>query len=379
MKFNIDRKEFVKGLNKLQAIAEKNSNTPILGSILIKRESADQISLFGTNLEISLSVPCAAEGVTEGRMAIEGRKLYEIVKELPDGPVTCALLENQLVQITAGKSKFKLQSYNPDDYPIQEVEKVEFQFEMTGKDFLGMVKKTCFAIGENDNRYVLNGMLAFYRREENGAGSVRFVGTDGHRLAVSGSLVSPPSNGAPPASPLEKKLIVPRKAVMEMKKLVSDSGVETLTLASGRSQLAATIGPLRFSARLLEGTYPDYSAILPKEFSKQVTFRKDEMVQAIQRVSILSNQNGKGVKLAIDPEKATLSSESENGQAEDQIPVMYEGPGIETGFNARYFLDVLSANENDELVMSMNDPLAPVSFKNPSDPNSLWVVMPMRI
>lgn len=383
MKFNVEREEFLKAVTKLQGVIEKNSNLPILGSLLIESNGAAQISIFGTsNLEISLHVPCPAEVLVEGKMVLESRKLYEIVKELPDGPIALALMENQTVHLSSGKSKFKLLSLKAEDYPVPSAVKEELGFDMPAESFTEMIKKTAFAVGEreNDNRHVLNGMLIFYRANPSGA-TVRFVGTDGHRLAIAVC----PVTSTPPQTPgtepvLEKKLIVPKKAVMEMKKLVSEGEVETIHIGHGLSQVIATIGPIRFSARLIEGNFPDYAKIVPAEFSRNATFRKEDLTRSIRRVSLLCNEKLKAVKLAIDEAKAVLSVQStESGEAEDQVPVDFSGEKLETGFNARYLLDTLSAINHEDVKVDFKDALSPTAFKDPSDQNYLCIIMPMRV
>lgn len=380
MKCNIERKEFVKGISKLQGIVDKNGNQPILGSILIHANGPGQVSLFGTNMEESLHLPCPAEVIETGKVAIDSRKIYEIVKELPDGPVSLSLLENQSVQVLSGKSKFKLQAFNPADYPVQTEAKEEFGFDMLAESFTEMIKKTAFAIGENDTRFVLNGMLLFYRVTPVGA-SVRFVGTDGHRLAISaGQVTSANAQGSAATETFEKKLIVPKKAVMELKKLVSEEEAEILHLGYGQNQLIATIGPIRFSARLIEGNYPDYAKIVPDKFSRNATFRKEDLTRSLRRVSLLCNEKLKAVKLAIDEEKAVLSVVSQDsGEAEDQLPVDFSGEKLEAGFNARYLLDTLSAINHEDVKVDFKDALSPTAFKDPSDQNFLCIIMPMRV
>lgn len=380
MKCNIERKELVKGISKLQGVVDKNGNTPILGSILIVAQGTNGVTLFGTNMEESLHIPCSAEIVEQGRIAVNARKFYEIMKELPDGPVSLSLLENQSVQVLSGKSKFKLQAYNPDDYPVQIEVKEECGFDMTAESFTEMIKKTLFAIGENDTRFVLNGMLLFYRANDKGA-SVRFVGTDGHRLAIAASGVTATGVQDPATAPeIEKKVIVPKKAILELKKLVSEGEIETLHIGYGQNQVMVTIGPIRFSARLMEGTYPDYAKIIPAQFLRHATFRREDLTRSIRRVSLLCTEKLKAVKMSIDEEKAVLSVQStESGEAEDEVAVDFAGAKLEAGFNARYLLDTLSAINHEDVKVEFKDSLSPTAFKDPSDPNFLCIVMPMRV
>ena len=375
MNFSVERKEFVKTISKFLGIAEKSTTQPILSAILVSTDGLSKVRLFGTNLEISLSDSAPADVSAEGKIAIDCRKIYEIIKELPDGKVNLALQENRSVLIKAGKSKFTLQTYAPEEFPTPPGLESELQFEIQSEAFLDMVKKTAFAVGEQDTRYVLNGLLTYFKKTEQAA-SIRMVGTDGHRLAISAGVVNCLSNG----SCQEKKMVIPKKAVMEIKKLVSETDLETIHLSTGKTQVTVTIGETRFSARMLEGSYPEYAKIIPEKFSKNVTFRKEEIEQAIRRVSILSNKEVKGVKLSVDQEKASLSAASaESGTAEDEISLLYQGEKFETGFNSRYLLDAFGAVEHEEIVMNINEPISPAAFKNPKDPNSLWIVMPMRI
>ena len=374
MNINVERKEFVKAVSKFLGIAEKNQDIPLLSAILIETDGQNKIRLFGANMEISLSDPSPAEVIVEGKFAIDCRKLYEIMKEFPDGKINLHLQENRMVRIVSGKSRFSIQTYATEEFPLAPALEEELQFEIKSADFLEMIKKTVFAAGEKDSRYVLNGILAYFKKNDQAA-SIRLVGTDGHRLAVSGGVVTCLSNG----SCLEKKMIVPKKAVLEIKKLLSESDAETVRVASGQSQFTVTIGESRFSARMLGGSYPDYAQVIPKEFSRNITFRKEEIEGALRRVSILTDKNHQ-VKLAIDPEKAVFSSQmAESGQAEDEIPVLYQGEGFQTGFNGRYLLEALGAVDHEEVIMNISDPISPAAFKSPGDPNSLWVIMPMRV
>jgi DNA polymerase-3 subunit beta len=283
------------------------------------------------------------------------------------------------VQISAGNSKFKLQSLKADDFPFQPVVKEECDFDMNSESFLELIKKTAFAIGGDDSRYVLGGLLMYFKASEKGA-SVRFVGTDGHRLAIAAAPVSSSVPLAAGAPPFEKKLIVPKKVILELKKVISEGIAENVHLGAGENQLVVKYGSVLLFARLLEGNYPDYAKIVPEKFSQKATFKKEELVQAIRRVSSLSDARTRAVKMEIDEEKAVLSTESvESGQAEDQIAVDFSGAKIKTGFNSRYLLESLSAFDQDQVDIEFLDGLKPTAFKTPADPNYLCIVMPMHV
>lgn len=377
MKISIERRELLKGLQRVQGVVEKRNTMPILSNILMETDKDKGIALFATDMEISIHGTYPAEVIREGKTTFSARKIYEIVKELPDGPVTLRQEENLWVQIESGKSKFKVAALAADDFPLAPTVKEEISIRVPAKMLSELFRKTIFSVGENDSRYILNGLLINIQ-SQGSKQTIRFVGTDGHRLAAI------EREEFEQLSPKEKEdrdfqVVVPRKAIFEMKKLIEE-GEEDVVLSLAKNQILFKKGDLTLYSRLMEGNYPNYTQVIPKGNDKSVAVKKWELERAIRRVAILSKEKTHAVHFLFDGDKILLNTQSsELGEAEDEIPAVYKGEKIGTGFNARYILDILSVIENEEILIELKDPLSPTLFKDPGDKKYLCVVMPMRV
>ena len=378
MKISIERRELLKGLQRVQGVVEKRNTMPILSNILMEAEKENSITLFATDMEISIHGTYSAEVIQPGKTTFSARKIYEIVKELPDGPpVTFRQEENLWVQIESGKSKFKVAALSADDFPLAPSVKEEISLRVPAKMLSELFRKTIFSVGENDSRYILNGLLINIQ----GQGEkqvLRFVGTDGHRLAA---IEREEVERLFPKVKEEKdfQVVIPKKAIFEMKKLIEE-GEEDVVLSLAKNQILFKKGDLTLYARLMEGNYPNYTQVIPKGNDKSVLVKKWDLERAIRRVAILSKEKTHAVHFMFEGDKLLLNIQaSELGEAEDEISIVYKGDKIGTGFNARYILDILSVIENEEVLIELKDPLSPTLFKDPGDKKYLCVVMPMRV
>ncbi|MHB8481325.1 MAG: DNA polymerase III subunit beta [Nitrospiria bacterium] len=380
MKICIERRELLKGLQRVQGVVEKRNTMPILSNILLDAEKGDQtVSLFATDMEIAIQAAYPAEVIRKGKTTLSARKVYEIVKELSDGLITLHQQENQWVQIEAGKSKFKMAALSAEDFPLAPAVKEEISIRVPAKTLSELFKKTVFAVGENDSRYILNGLLINIHVQENRK-VLRFVGTDGHRLAV---IEREDFEHILPEGELsgEKELqaVVPKKAIFEMKKLIEE-GEEEILISLAKNQILFKKGDMTLYSRLMEGNYPNYSQVIPKGNDKPVFVNKWDLERAIRRVAILSKEKTHAVHFSFEEERLVLTTQSpELGEAEDEISMVYKGDKIGTGFNARYVLDALSVIENEEVLIELKDSLSPTLFKDPGDKKYLCVIMPMRV
>lgn len=378
MKICIERRELLKGLQRVQGVVEKRNTMPILSNILMEADKNNVITLFATDLEIAIHATYPAEVIRQGKTTFSARKIYEIVKELPDGPpVTFRQEENLWVQIESGKSKFKVAALSAEDFPVAPTVKEEVSLRVPAKILSELFRKTIFSVGENDSRYILNGLL-IYIQGQLGKQVLRFVGTDGHRLAA---IEREEVERLFPKESEEKdfQVVVPKKAIFEMKKLI-DEGEEDIVLSLAKNQILFRKGDLTLYSRLMEGNYPNYTQVIPKGNDKSVLVKKWDLERAIRRVAILSKEKTHAVHFMFEGEKLLLTTQaSELGEAEDEISIVYKGEKIGTGFNARYVLDILAVIENEDILIELKDPLSPTLFKDPGDKKYLCVIMPMRV
>jgi DNA polymerase-3 subunit beta len=347
---------------------------PILSNILFEAKD-DHVVLFATDLEIGIRGTYKAEVSQPGGVTVSARKIYEIVRELPEGTVTITSKDNHAVEIEAGRSEFRVLGLPPQEFPAMPTVDTEPLMPVDRKTLSDLIRKTIFAAGDNNARYILNGLLVtLFVKEKKQA--IRFVGTDGHRLAVMERLLG---DGKGKGIPREQTAIVPKKAAMEIKKLL-DENEEPPEIGVSKNQLIFQRGSLLLLARLMEGTYPNYQQVIPKENEKRAVVKRVEFESALRRVAILSREKTSAIKLALEPGTITLSSSNPDmGEAKETIEAQFGQEGITTGFNARYFLDILSAMDSEEVVLEFKDALSPCLIRQPGDPDYLCVVMPMRV
>ncbi|HET6465745.1 MAG TPA: DNA polymerase III subunit beta [Nitrospiria bacterium] len=374
MKLKISRGELLTGFQRVQGVVERRNTMPILSNMLFEAKG-DQVILFATDLEIGIRGTYKAEVSQPGGVTVSARKLYEIIRELPEGAVTITSNEEHRVEIEAGKSEFKVLGLPPQEFPAMPAIDSEPLMPMDRKTLSDLIRKTVFAAGDNNARYILNGLLVtLYTKDKRRF--LRFVGTDGHRLAV---IERPLEDGKGRGLAQEQTAIIPKKAALEIKKLLEENE-EGPELGVSKNQMIFKRGGLLLLARLMEGSYPNYQQVIPKENEKRVAVNKAEIEGALRRVSILSREKTSAIKLALESDTLTLSSSNpEMGEAREVIAAKFGQEGITTGFNARYLLDALAAIDSEEAVLEFKDALSPCIIRQPDDPDYLCVVMPMRV
>ena len=371
MELTISRNALLKGLQRVQGIVEKRNTMPILSHVLI--ETAERgVTMFATDLELGVRGLYQATIKSAGSATILARKLFEIVRELPEEDVVLTGEENHWVRIECGRSRFKVAGLPPADFPVFPGMGKEAMIPIAREVFLDLVRRTLFAVGENDARYVLNGVLCAIE-----GGRIRMVGTDGHRLAVAERALDRPKGT--PAYP-DVSAIIPKKALLEMKKLVEDGEGDALEIGFTKTQFVFRQGDLLLLTRLMEGNYPNYHQVIPTGNDKRVAVDKKALEGALRRVSLLAKERTNAIKFQLEPARLVLStSNPELGEATEDMGVAYDGDGLATGFNARYLLDVLGAVSGPEAVLEFKDSLSPCLIKEPSQDGSLCVIMPMRV
>jgi len=380
MKVKIQRGELLKGLLRLQGVVERRNTMPILGHVFIETD-ADAITLFATDLEIGIKSAYPAKVLDKGAMTIAGRKFYEIIREIPEGEVHLEELENHWVLIESGQSRFKIMGLPAQEYPVKPPSPQDPLLRIPHGVLSELIQKTLFAVGENDARYILNGVLFELRAVGDHRYSLRLVGTDGHRLAMierEFESQKPAASGGQGAGD-EVSVIIPKKTLLEIKRLIEEDEQEP-EVGFAKNQLLFRQGKLLLFSRLMEGTYPNYQQVIPKDNDKHVRVGKRPLEGALRRVSLLSREKTNAVKLQIETGKICLSSNNpEMGEAREDLPIPYRGDGLSAGFNARYLLDILGAMSGEEAQLEFKDALSPCLVREPQDKDYLCVVMPMRV
>ena len=374
MKIRIARDELLTGLQRVQGVVEKRNTMPALSNILLETKQ-DGVELVATDLEIGIRGHYKAEVLEPGSVSVSARKLFEILREMPDSEIAITTQDNNWVQIHAGKIQFKIVGLPGADFPALPTVEREGRVSISGSGFASLIRKTMFAVGDNDARYILNGLLITLVSNDKKV-MMRLVGTDGHRLAVAESELA---QDAVSEVPKEIRAIIPRKAAQEMRRLLEEEAGEPL-LGFTKNLVTFQRSGVFLTSRVMEGTYPNYQQVIPKDNTKKATVDRAALEAALRRVAVLSRDKTNAVRLTLDAEMLTLySSNPDLGEATEELPVQYRGESLTTGFNARYFLDALAAMDSEIVHLEMKSALSPCVLKPEGDPGFLCVVMPMKV
>jgi DNA polymerase-3 subunit beta len=369
MKLKIERDELQRGLSRVQAIVERRGTLlPILANVLIQA-SDDTITLAATDLEVGVLARHPADVARPGSITLAAKKFFEIVRELEDKEIRLTLEDGSRVTIECGPSRFTLMSISPDEYPaIPTADGVSF-VTLESALVAEMIDRTLYCTSSEETRYNLNGVFM-----EQVDGRVRFVSTDGHRLA---KIDKTPNR---PVSFLEKGIIVPRKGVTEIRRLC-DETEGNIEIGLGRDGFLMVRRPdLLLTSRLIDGEFPNYRQILPDDYRVRLVLDRERLLHAVRRISVLAPERTHGFRVRIVEGELQLHvSNPDLGEARESVPTTYAGDPLETGFNARYVLDSLGAMSAKEVIIELTDELAPAVFRPADDPDQLAVIMPMRL
>jgi DNA polymerase-3 subunit beta len=372
MKLKIKKEEILKGLQRIQGVVEKKNTMPILSNMLLTADS-NGVEIVATDLEIGLRGRYAAEVEKPGAVTLSAKKMYEIVRELPAEEVQIRVEDGNWVKIISGQSHFKLVALPKDEFPALPDVAEEGMITIEGETLREMIKKTLYSVGENDARYVLNGLFVHMTQEKNGL-SIRMVGTDGHRLSMIDRVID--------AKHREESMIIPKKAMLELRRLLEEdpSGSGELRLGFSKNHALFKRDGLVMVSKLIDGNYPNYLQVVPAKSTKKVIVSKDLFSHAVKRVSILSKEKTNAVKMQLEKDVLTLSTNNpEVGEASEELAVDYKGEAITIGFNSRYLMDVLSAMDRATIGLELNDSLSPCLITEEGDEHYKCVVMPMRV
>lgn len=376
MKLSVSKDEMQEKLANIQNIVEKKNTMPVLSHFLLSAGKKGSY-IIATDIETALKEPLTVTIEKEGKLCVPARKLFEIVREM-EGELSFEAVNEQWLRVKSGASDFKLACLPHTDFPAwpsglggDTVEEITVDAPV----LLEMIEKTLYSAGESDTRYTLNGLL-FHVKPENKTFTV--VGTDGHRLAL---IIRPIETELKE----EKRLIVPRKAVSELRRFLSTKPEDNdengkVKMSIGEKHVLFVVGKIQFLTRLIDGAYPNYENVLPQSNEKKMSIGRDAFVRVLRRVSVMSRERASAVRFDLEEDKLTvLSSSPELGEAKEEIAVDYKSDTLTLGFNARYVLDVLGAMTSETVTFELQDPLSPVLVKEGGNEEYKCVIMPMRI
>ena len=364
MEVVIDRDAFLKGLQMVQNIVEPRQTLPILANVLLEA-AGDSVRLTATDLEVGARVSVPAKVGASGAITVSARKLAEIVKELPAAAVALKVSDNVTVSLRCGGATYRMVGLAPDDFPPVVPASPQSWVGIEAKILREMLTQTSFAVSHDETRYALNGVLFAFQGKD-----VRMVATDGHRLALSTR-----SLGQGMASATG---IVPRKAVTEIMRVIGAG--EEVQIAITENQFVLQMPNFVMTARLIEGQFPNYEAVIPKGHPGRLTTARAGLSSALRRVSVMAEERNKPVKLALSPASLKVSASSQElGEAEEILDVEYAGEEMVIGFNSRYLLEAMAALEKDQVVLEIKDAQSPGVIKSVEGEGYCCVIMPMRI
>ncbi len=372
MQFTIEKEVFLKGLARIQGVVEKRNTIPILSNVLIEAVD-EQIFLTATDLEVGMKASHPAQVVSPGKVTVSAKKIYEIIKELPEKEISFTAKENCWIEIRCGKSLFNIVGLSAEEFPYFPQPGKEQFIPISSALLKEMIDKTAFSMSIDETKYNLNGIY-FRSLETEGKPHLALVATDGHRLSMINREMD-----VSEIPELEKGVIFPRKGIFELKK-IADEGESDIQLGFMDNNAVIKKDQTVVVMRLVDGEFPDYHRVIPKANEFSATIPRDPFLHALRRMSILSSEKSRGVKLSLREGLLEISSSNPDlGDAREDLEVDYTGPELSIGFNARYLLDILQALESEKVQLKVKDNISPGMVTPPTEGDYLAVVMPMRL
>jgi len=366
MQISVRREDLIKPLGIVAGVVERRQTLPILSNLLLKA-SGKKLVMTGTDMEIEVAaeVPCQGDG---GQLTVPARKFYEICRALPADATITINSEKEKAVVKSGKSRFRLLTLPESDFPSIEAADWGFSYKVSQKSLKWLLEKTMFCMAQQDVRYYLNGLLMEVANKQ-----LRTVATDGHRLAMAETAL--PSA----ADQSARQVIVPRKGVAEMASFLDPSDDE-VEISVGPNHLRAVLKGYTFISKLIDGRFPEYGKVIPKNQSKSVLVDRSVFRETLGRVAILSNEKYRGVRFGLSSGAMTITAHNpEQEEAQEEVAVNYTGEDLEIGFNVNYISDALGAVDADQVQFELNDPNSSCVIRESATSSYLYVVMPMRL
>ncbi len=370
MKATIERATLLKGLSHVQSVVERRNTIPILSNVLIEATADGTIKLMATDLDLQINEHIAATVETPGATTVSAHTLFDIARKLPEGSQVSLSAAEGRMTIMAGRAKFQLSTLPRDDFPVIAEGELPTSFELPAETLKQIIDKTRFAISTEETRYYLNGI--FLHVSDDPLPVLKAAATDGHRLARVTVTRPDGAEGMP-------DVIVPRKCVAELRKLLDEiDGSVGVSLSA--TKIRFDLGQALLTSKLIDGTFPDYSRVIPTGNDKILRIDPRSFEEGVDRVSTIATEKTRAVKMALDRDKITLSVTSpENGTAAEEVSGDYSAAPFEIGFNSRYLLDILGQVHGDTVEIHLADAAAPTLIRENDKAPALYVIMPMRV
>ncbi len=371
MKATIERATLLKSLGHVQSVVERRNTIPILSNVLIEASENGAIKLTATDLDLQIVETISGDVEIAGSTTVSAHTLFEIARKLPDGSQVQLQASEGRMAVNAGRARFSLGTLPRDDFPMIAEGELPTSFELPATSLIQIIDKTRFAISTEETRYYLNGI--FLHVTDDGEPTLKAAATDGHRLA---RVTLPRPTGAEGMP----DVIIPRKCVAEVRKLLDESGDNNIQIDLSASKIRFTFDNAILTSKLIDGTFPDYSRVIPTGNDKLLKIDPKSFAEGVDRVATIATEKTRAVKMALDRDKITLSvSSPENGTAAEEVPGTYSSESFEIGFNARYLLDILGEIKSDVVELHLADASAPTLIRENDKSPALYVLMPMRV
>ena len=372
MRVTIEQTNLLKSLGHVHRVVERRNTIPILSNVLLKAEGSE-LHLKATDLDLEIFEKTPAVVEQAGSTTVPAYMLYEIIRKLPGGSEVQLSIDTDAstLKISSGRSQFTLQILPVEDFPDISAGEFSHSFSMATDQIRGLIEHTQFAISTEETRYYLNGIF-LHTVDEDGEALIRAVATDGHRLARSQGVAPDGSTGMP-------GIIIPRKAVGEIQRLVEDPDA-AVHIELSDVKIRISVGETILTSKLIDGTFPDYNRVIPQGNDKELKIDREIFAKAVDRVSTISSERGRAVKLQLSENQMVLSvNNPDSGTAEEEIAVGYASDDLEIGFNSRYLLDITNQLSGEEAIFMLSDPGSPTLIKDSNDKDAIYVLMPMRV
>ncbi|HMO68890.1 MAG TPA: DNA polymerase III subunit beta [Novosphingobium sp.] len=369
MKATIERATLLKCLSHVQSVVERRNTIPILSNVLIEASSDGSLRIKATDLDLQVVETLGAVSVeSPGATTVSAHLLFDIARKLPDGAQVSLDVADNRMTVKAGRSRFSLPTLPRDDFPDIVEGELPTSFELPAATLAQLIDKTRFAISTEETRYYLNGIFLHVSDDE-----LKAAATDGHRLARFTIARPDGAEGMP-------DVIVPRKCVGELRKLLDEQGDTRVLVDLSASKVRFTLGSVVLTSKLIDGTFPDYSRVIPTGNDKLLRLDPRSFWEGVDRVATIATEKTRAVKMALEPDRVTLSVTSpDNGTAAEELPADYRAEGFEIGFNANYLKDILGQIEGDTVELHLADAGAPTLIRQDEKSPALYVLMPMRV
>lgn len=371
MQFNIDKETFVNALFKIQGIVDKKHTIPILSNVYLETKNGKLI-VSATDLEIGLKTDYKCEILSEGKITISAKKLFEIVKELPNENINIKVKDNFWLELHCNRSVFNLVGLSPDEFPkFPDINNNYFHFE--SKVLEEMIESTIFSVSTDETKFNLTGIFIKYEEIDNNK-FLNFVSTDGHRLSLIKKKIDNFLN-----EKFKTGFILPKKGLIELRKVIEGVNKE-IKIGVSDNIFSYVNDNTTFIMRMIDGDFPDYKRVIPENIDNYSIIDVKEFTNVLKRISILSSEKSKGVKINFSKNSVTISSSNPDiGDAKEEMDILYEGNDIVIGFNAKYILDILNTIKNDKIKFYLKDNISPGMITPAGIDNFLSVIMPMRL